>query len=112
MHNEQQVGSTVVELSTLSKALNAEPIWGPFERAPKAKGKSTSAKGRIAAEDVTPTKIPGKDAYEECTQAGGRATIREWTPASEEAGVDTYTSTNRLSENPVCRKLGFREDYF
>jgi hypothetical protein len=29
-----------------------------------------------------------------------------------EAGVDTYTSTNRVSENPVCRKLGFREDYF
>jgi hypothetical protein len=68
MHNEQQVGSTVVELSTLSKAFNAEPIWGPFERAPKAKGKSTSAKGRIAAEDVTPTKTPGKEAYEERTQ--------------------------------------------
>ena len=70
MRNEQQVGSTVVELSTRSKALNAEPIWGPFERAHKAKGKSTSVQGRTAGEDVTLTKTPGKEAYEERT--------REW----------------------------------
>ena len=68
MHNDQQLGNTVVELSTRTKASSAEPTWEPFERALKAKGKSTSAKGRIAAEDLTLTKTSGKEAYEERIQ--------------------------------------------
>jgi hypothetical protein len=68
MHNDQQLGNTVVELSTRSKAFDTEPIWEPFERALKAKGKSTPAKGRIAGEGVTPTKAFGKEAYEKRTQ--------------------------------------------
>ncbi len=61
-------GTAMHKLSIRTKASSADTIWEPFERALKAKGKSTSAKGRIAAEDVTPTKPSGKEAYEERTK--------------------------------------------
>jgi hypothetical protein len=65
MHYEQQqVGNTVVTLSTRPEAFNAEPIREPFERALKIKGKSTSAKGRIVGEDVKLAKVSGKEENE------------------------------------------------
>ncbi len=65
MHYEQQqVGNTVVKLSTRPEAFNAEPIREPFERALKTKGKSTSAKGRVVGEDVKLAKASGKEENE------------------------------------------------
>jgi hypothetical protein len=68
IHNEQQVGNTAVELSTRSKAFNAERTWEPRERALKAEEKSTSAKARLTVEDVASARTSSKEAHEERTQ--------------------------------------------
>jgi hypothetical protein len=69
MHNEQQAGNIAVEVlaSPVAEA-RAKRTWEPFERALKAKEKSTSAKGRLIGEDVAPARASGKGGYEECTQ--------------------------------------------
>jgi hypothetical protein len=64
IHNEQQVGNTAVELSTRSKAFNAERTWEPLERALKAEEKSTSAKARLTVEDVVSARTSSKEENE------------------------------------------------
>ena len=69
MHNEQQAGNIAVEVLAGPVAeARTERTWEPFQRALKAQEKSTSAKGRLAEEDVAPARASGKEGYEERTQ--------------------------------------------
>jgi hypothetical protein len=57
-----------VEVLTRPEAFRAELTRESFERALKAKEKSTSAKGRLTGEDVASARPSGKGGYEERTQ--------------------------------------------